>query len=285
MVSFFTVWLMRAGTLVLGVVLGWLIVACAHVKPAKLKNAEASIQQMQIDPEVNQYAPVERDKAIEALQRAQTAWEKGEDNEEVKNLAYLAQQRAAIAEVTAVQKQEQAEVKTLGQERQQIVMQGHEREARQAREQAKSAEAREQQLEQELAELKAKKTKRGYVITLGNILFKIDSAELNAAGMQNLYQLVTFLKEFPNREVVVEGYTDNTGSGVYNLELSQQRANSVRTFLVSNGISSDRIVARGYGKAYPIASNNTAAGRQQNRRVEIVILHPGEQAEMYKHPA
>lgn len=285
MVSFFTVWLMRAGTLVLGVVLGWLIVACAHVKPAKLKNAEASIQQMQIDPEVNQYAPVERDKAIEALQQAQTAWEKGEDNEEVKNLAYLAQQRAAIAEVTAVQKQEQAEVKTLGQERQQIVMQGHEREARQAREQAKSAEAREQQLQQELAELKAKKTKRGYVITLGNILFKIDSAELNAAGMQNLYQLVTFLKEFPNREVVVEGYTDNTGSGVYNLELSQQRANSVRTFLVSNGISPDRIVARGYGKAYPIASNNTAAGRQQNRRVEIVILHPGEQAEMYKHPA
>jgi outer membrane protein OmpA-like peptidoglycan-associated protein len=96
---------------------------------------------------------------------------------------------------------------------------------------------------------------------------------------------VTFLKEFPDREVVVEGYTDSTGSGVYNLELSQQRANSVQSFLVGNGISPDRIVARGYGEAYPVAPNDTAAGRQKNRRVEIIILHAGEQAETYKHPA
>lgn len=284
MVSVFTGWSMRAGTLVLGIFLGWLVVACAHVKPAKLKSAEAAVEQVQIDPEVNQYAPVERDKAREALQRAQTAWEKGEDDEEVKNLAYLAQQRAAIAEVTAAQKEAQAQVKTLGQERQQILMKGHELEAMRAREQTKLAETRARELEQRLAELKAKKTQSGYVITLGDILFKVDSAALTSGGMQNLFRLVTFLKEFPNREVVVEGYTDSTGSGVYNLELSQQRADSVRTFLVGNGISPDRIVARGYGEAYPVAPNNTTAGRQKNRRVEIIILHAGEQAEEYKHP-
>jgi outer membrane protein OmpA-like peptidoglycan-associated protein len=260
-------------------------VACAAVKPADLKSAEVAVERVQSDPEVNRYAPVARDEAEEALQRAQTAWEGDRDIEEVDHLAYLAQQRAAIAEVTAVQKEAQAQIKTLSQERQQILMEGHELEARQAREQARLAESRARELEQRLTDLKAQETKRGYVITLGDILFRVDSAELSSGGMQNLFRLVTFLKEFPDREVVVEGYTDSTGSGVYNLELSQQRANSVQSFLVGNGISPDRIVARGYGEAYPVAPNDTAAGRQKNRRVEIIILHAGEQAETYKHPA
>jgi len=285
MVSFFTNWSARAGTLALSVVLGGLMVACATVKPANLKNAEVAVEQAQSIPEINQYAPVKRDEAKEALQRAQAAWKKGESEEEVEHLAYLAQQRAAIAEATAAQKGAQAQIKTLNQERQQILMKAHKLEAKQAREQAKQAESQAQKLKQELAELKAKETKRGYVVTLGNILFKVDSAELSSDGMQSLFRLVTFLKDFPEREVVVEGYTDSTGSGVYNLKLSQQRADSVRSFLISNGLSPDRIVARGYGEAYPVAPNNTVAGRQQNRRVEIIILHAGERAKDYRHPA
>lgn len=285
MVSFFTNWSARAGTLALSVVLGGLVVACATVKPANLKNAEVAVEQAQSIPEINQYAPVKRDEAKEALQRAQAAWKKGESEKQVEHLAYLAQQRAAIAEATAAQKGAQAQIKTLNQERQQILMKSHKLEAKQAREQAKQAESQAQKLKQELGELKAKETKRGYVVTLGNILFKVDSAELSSDGMQSLFRLVTFLKDFPEREVVVEGYTDSTGSGVYNLKLSQQRADSVRSFLINNGISPDRIVARGYGEAYPVAPNNTAAGRQQNRRVEIIILHAGEKAKDYRHPA
>jgi len=75
---------------------------------------------------------------------------------------------------------------------------------------------------------------------------------------------------------VIEGHTDSTGSDSYNQELSQRRAEAVRNFLVSNGITGDRIVARGYGESYPVTVNTTEAGRQQNRRVEVVIAHEGQ---------
>ena len=90
--------------------------------------------------------------------------------------------------------------------------------------------------------------------------------------MRNLYQLVEFLKKNLIRSVSIEGHSDNIGSEGYNLELSQCRAEAVRNFLLDNGISPERLTARGYGKAYPVATNNTEAGRQQNRRVEVVVL-------------
>ena len=86
------------------------------------------------------------------------------------------------------------------------------------------------------------------------------------------------LKEYPDRQVLVEGHTDSTGTEQYNLGLSQRRADSVVQFLTLNGIAPERAIARGYGKAYPVAGNETTAGRQRNRRVEIVILDPGEKA-------
>ncbi|EDZ67245.1 OmpA family protein [Nitrosococcus oceani AFC27] len=273
------------GILVLGFFSVFLVAACAPpTKPVDLERADAAIEQAQADSNVAQYAPVRLDEAKEALQRAQVAWEEDESVEEVEHLAYLAQQRAAIAEVAAADKAAQAEIKNLGQERQQMLMDVHELEARQAKEQAKMAEIRADKLEKRLAELNAEKTERGYVLTLGDILFEVDSAELTSGGMQNLFRLVTFLKEYPDREVVVEGHTDSTGSAVYNMELSQRRADSVYLFLVNNGIAPDRIVAHGYGQGYPVAPNNTTAGRQKNRRVEIVILGAGKQAEEYQRP-
>ncbi|ADE15858.1 OmpA/MotB domain protein [Nitrosococcus halophilus Nc 4] len=284
MISFSKSWLNK-GVFVLSLSLGLLIAACAPpTKPVDLERAEAAVEQVQTDPNVTQYVPVRLDEAKEALQRAQVAWEKDESTEEVEHLAYLAQRRAAIAEVAAAEKAAQAEIKNLGQERQQMLMEVRELEARQAREQAKMAEARTRELEQRLAELDAEKTKRGYVLTLGDILFEVDRAELTPGGMQNLFRLVTFLKEYPDREVVIEGHTDSTGSAVYNQELSQRRADSVYKFLMNNGISPERIVARGYGEAYPVAPNDTAAGRQRNRRVEIVILGAGERAKEYQRP-
>jgi len=132
------------------------------------------------------------------------------------------------------------------------------------------------QLEQELAELKAKETERGLVYTLGDVLFEFNDTELKAEALRNLYPLVTFLKEHPKRDLFIEGHTDGIGSEAYNLQLSEQRAVAVGAFLVSNGIAPERITAYGSGKAYPVASNATEAGREQNRRVEVVILHEGE---------
>jgi outer membrane protein OmpA-like peptidoglycan-associated protein len=151
-------------------------------------------------------------------------------------------------------------------------------EAQQARAEAAALAASEQKLREELAELEAQKTERGLVLTLGDVLFDVDEASLKAGATQSLSRLVTFLKEYPDRQVLVEGHTDSTGTEQYNLGLSQRRADSVVQFLTLNGIAPERAIARGYGKAYPVAGNETASGRQRNRRVEIVILDPGETA-------
>jgi outer membrane protein OmpA-like peptidoglycan-associated protein len=140
----------------------------------------------------------------------------------------------------------------------------------------KEVAAQATELEQELADLKAQETERGLVYTLDEVLFEINDIELKAEALRKLYPLVTFLKEHPRRDLLIEGHTDSLGSDAYNLQLSQQRALAVSRFLVSNGIAPDRITAYGYGKEYPVASNATSAGREQNRRVEVVILREGE---------
>jgi len=103
-------------------------------------------------------------------------------------------------------------------------------------------------------------------------LFAFNQADLKPGALRNLYTLVTFLKENPSREVSIAGHTDSIGSDAYNLDLSQRRAESVRNFLIDNGIPATQIAARGFGKGLPIASNDTEAGRQQNRRVEVIIM-------------
>jgi len=136
-------------------------------------------------------------------------------------------------------------------------------------------------IEQKLAELDAKETERGLVLTLGDVLFESDRVDLKPKAMENLYPMVTFFREDQNRHILIEGHTDSVGSESYNLDLSQQRATAVRNFLVRNGISPERITTRGYGKAYPVASNDAEAGRQQNRRVEVVVLREGELASQW----
>jgi outer membrane protein OmpA-like peptidoglycan-associated protein len=106
---------------------------------------------------------------------------------------------------------------------------------------------------------------------LDSVLFETNKAALKSGALQNLYPLVTFLRENPERTIKIEGHTDSTGDENYNFELSQQRAESVREFLTQNGIEPNRIIARGYGETSPVAPNDTAAGRQQNRRVDLVF--------------
>lgn len=123
----------------------------------------------------------------------------------------------------------------------------------------------------ELKELNARKGDRGMVITLGDVLFSTNKAQLQSGGMRNLQKLADFLKLYPRQKVLIEGFTDSTGSDGHNQELSDQRAHAVRMALIDMGIGGDRVTARGYGEAFPVGSNKTAAGRQLNRRVEIII--------------
>ena len=147
--------------------------------------------------------------------------------------------------------------------------------AQAARRETEEAEGRARQLESQLRDLEAKKTDRGMVITLGDVLFDTNRAELKSGGMRNVQKLADFFKQYPQRRLVIEGFTDSTGSKSRNLELSDRRANSVRLALLDMGIGTERITARGYGESYPAAGNDTAAGRQLNRRVEITVSDDG----------
>jgi outer membrane protein OmpA-like peptidoglycan-associated protein len=143
--------------------------------------------------------------------------------------------------------------------------------AQAARQQTLDAEGRTRQLELQLTALEAKKTNRGMVITLGDVLFDTDKAQLKSGGMRNVQKLADFFKQYPQRRVMIEGFTDSTGGLSHNQELSNNRASSVRTALLDMGVGTERISSRGYGESYPVAGNDTAAGRQLNRRVEIIV--------------
>jgi outer membrane protein OmpA-like peptidoglycan-associated protein len=127
------------------------------------------------------------------------------------------------------------------------------------------------QQEMQLKELNAIKTERGLVLTLGDVSFNTNKAKLKSDALHNVQKLSDFLKQYPQHNVLVEGYTDSIGSNELNQKLSERRADSVRNALTSMGISNNRISTHGYGENYPVAANDTAANRQLNRRVEIII--------------
>jgi outer membrane protein OmpA-like peptidoglycan-associated protein len=149
------------------------------------------------------------------------------------------------------------------------------------REAAKAAKAKAEsdQLMKELASLKAQQTERGIVLTIGDVLFATGKADLSANADKSVAKLAEFLKKNPNRNVLIEGHTDSVGKDDSNLALSQKRADSVKDKLVAGGIEAGRITTVGYGKKFPMASNDTKAGKAQNRRVEVVILNEGVKAE------
>ena len=146
-------------------------------------------------------------------------------------------------------------------------------------ERAAKARADADQLMTELADLKAKQTERGIVLTIGDVLFAFGKADLSSKADRNVDKLSDFLKKYPNRNVLIEGHTDSIGSDEYNLNLSRKRSGAVRDKLVGVGVEPDRITTVGYGEKYPAVSNDTEANRAMNRRVEVIILNEGVKAE------
>jgi OOP family OmpA-OmpF porin len=251
-------------TKIIGVIVIIGIAACAAGPNPTLDRLSVTYAQAQQDPDLKTYAPVALREAGETLSRAEQVWQEDRNTQEVQHLAYLTEQEIEIARAKAEQKKAEAEIEKLTGNREKILL--------------SAAQQRTRQLEQELAEFKARETERGLMLTLGDVLFETGSADLKPGIQRKLIPLATFLKENPNRDVLIEGHTDNVGSTAYNLQLSQRRADTVGTFLINQGVSPARITTQGYGEAYPVAPNTTAAGRQQNRRVDIVILREGEVA-------
>lgn len=163
-------------------------------------------------------------------------------------------------------------------QRQAVLLQARERDvqrsadqATDARRQADLSSTRANSLEAELADMKLQKTERGLVLTLGDVMFDTAQATLKPGAYAPLDRLATVLKEQPDRKVLIEGHTDNVGSDQTNMSLSERRAQSVQTSLTQRGVDRGQITSLGKGENYPIASNDSAAGRQSNRRVEMIF--------------
>ena len=136
---------------------------------------------------------------------------------------------------------------------------------------ANTAQQQALELQRQLEILQARPTDRGLVLTLGDTLFATGKSELKSGATVNLDRLTAFMNEYPQRTASIEGYTDSMGSYEMNQSLSQRRADAVKGYLVGRGVSSTRLSASGRGENSPVADNESAAGRQQNRRVEVVI--------------
>jgi outer membrane protein OmpA-like peptidoglycan-associated protein len=188
-------------------------------------------------------------------------------------VGYAKAESASVAEDRAATAREQADIARERAERAEQEAAVAADEAAQARRRPSSARIAE--LERELSDLKAHETEHGLVLTLGDVQFAPNQYELTRGTMRKLYPLVTILKEQPRRTIRIEGYTDSSGTQDYNLDLSQRRADAVRDYLIDHGISPNRIIARGYGEAEPVASNDTMAGRRENRRVEVIVPREG----------
>jgi outer membrane protein OmpA-like peptidoglycan-associated protein len=204
------------------------------------------------------------------LQEAEAAAMK-HDEADIAQPAYLAAQTARLAQIKASAKADDARVAAGQTERDRIQLNARTTEVESAKLARDQATQRASALQSEVDALNAKPTDRGLVLTLGDVLFDTGKAELNPGASRNLDQLVQFLTEHEDRRVEIDGYTDSVGTDSFNVDLSQRRADTVKAVLVSRGIDSSRIVSRGYGKDFQVASNSDASGRQLNRRVEIVI--------------
>jgi outer membrane protein OmpA-like peptidoglycan-associated protein len=183
--------------------------------------------------------------------------------------------KAEVKALEAEQARKEAEARALELEKARKEAEAKTLEAQMAKVQTEQAVEKRKELESELEELKAKRSERGIVLTLGDILFETGKANLMPGAMRTIDHLAEFLQKHSERNVLIEGHTDSVGTELYNLGLSQRRADSVKTALIARGISPTRVMTKGYGEQYPIASNDTSAGRQQNRRVEIIILEEG----------
>jgi outer membrane protein OmpA-like peptidoglycan-associated protein len=146
-----------------------------------------------------------------------------------------------------------------------------ERQAAVAQANASQAQQQAALLQQQLNELQAKQTERGLLVTLGDVLFEFNRADVKPTATAELRKLADFLRQYPARHVLIEGHTDNIGSDAYNLQLSQRRAEAVASVLRGMGVVEPRVSVVGYGKSHPIADNSTDTNRALNRRVEVYI--------------
>jgi len=207
-------------------------------------------------------------KSLEAANRLAESKAKRSDIEYEANNAVTSAQIANEKILTAQANEEVAKGTA---QRQAVLLQARERESLRSADQASASAQRVDSLEAQLADLKVQKTERGLVLTLGDVLFDTGQATLKSGAYGTLDRLATALRDKSGRKVLIEGHTDNVGSDESNQGLSERRAQSVQSALMQRDVARSQITAMGKGENFPIASNDSADGRQSNRRVELIF--------------
>jgi outer membrane protein OmpA-like peptidoglycan-associated protein len=273
-----------------------IIGGCATIAPTELVDAREDYRRASTGA-AGKHAPAEVHVANQALARAESSFDEDGDTYRTRDLAYVAQRKAEIAEATAsiaIDQQNAARSKAAYQQTQGDIIEEKQedlslvRTALAASERSGERTAAQLSAEQDaraaadkraadaqaaLARLAAVKDEpRGMVITLsGSVLFASNQSTLLPEARTRLEQVADVLLTTSERRIVIEGHTDSQGSDMHNLALSQRRADAVRNSLVQRGYQADLIEARGLGEGSPIADNARADGRANNRRVEIII--------------
>ena len=235
------------------------LAACSTPPNANLEQARSNYTGLQTNPQASKVAALETKEASDYLDKADKAYQDKENQAKVDQLAYLTNQRVEVAKQTIALRTAEANLKNASAQRAQARL-----------------DARDAQIKQLQDSLNAKQTDRGILVTFGDVLFATDRADLKSSGLVNINKLAQFLSENPDRKVIVEGYTDSTGTANHNQSLSERRAGSVRMALVKMGVDPARVVAQGYGKEYPVAENSSVSGRAMNRRVEVTISNDNQ---------
>ncbi len=276
----------KTKTLVAAVAGAILMAGCASTPKTlpEVEQARADVQTLAREPMAEQMASKELSDARSSLQGAETALKQGH-KEDALHYAYLASQQAQTGEARINEQRSKEEVAKGEADRNRVLLESRTNEAERAtaaaqaqaaqaeaaRQEAVAAQAKSEDVQRQLADLQAKQTDRGMVLTLGDVLFDTAKATLKPGADSVMQRVAVFMEKNPDTKVIIEGHTDSRGSDEYNQELSKQRALAVQDALASHGIDRNRVEAVGKGKGLPVASNDTSAGRQQNRRVEIVF--------------
>ena len=223
-------------------------------------------------------------RSIEAIQEQINQARSGKVNDLEAEKAKMKDQEARL-QAEMQQNQEKFQAEAAAQEA--ALKAANQREAdlqKELAEERAKAEARQQEAMNKLNELQSQmiqvtKSARGIILSMSDILFAVNKADLKADLKTSLAKVAGILSVYQQFNVSIEGNTDNTGSEEHNMKLSQQRADNVKAFLVEQGIAEDRLTAKGLGMTMPVADNSTKEGRQKNRRVDLVIQDKALQQE------
>jgi outer membrane protein OmpA-like peptidoglycan-associated protein len=236
------------------------VTSAAHIATQQARTAVA-VAQAKANEDAIRDAEADRERARADVRTAEA--------QRARAQASMAQAQAMNAEQRAAG----AEQRAMGAEAQAANAQAL---ANQAQNDASQAQAEAAALQQRLSDLQAKQTDRGVLVTLGDVLFEFNRAEVKPTAQSSLAKLADFLKQYPGRRVLIEGHTDNVGSDAYNENLSRRRAEAVALQLEAMGVQAPRVTVVGYGKQYPVAANTTDTNRALNRRVEVYLSDNNE---------